>query len=57
MDLKEIPQVDLAIVEGGVRTETDEKLIREVRAKPKTLMAVSWQLVVWVKNLRMVCTV
>ncbi|NWG10403.1 F420-nonreducing hydrogenase [Candidatus Bathyarchaeota archaeon] len=39
MDLKEVPEVDLAIVEGGVRTEADEKLIREVRAKSKTLVA------------------
>ena len=39
VDLKEIPQVDLAIVEGGVRTEADEKLIREVRAKSRTLVA------------------
>lgn len=39
VDLKEVPEVDLAIVEGGVRTEADEKLIREVRAKAKTLVA------------------
>ena len=39
MDLKEVPEVDLAIVEGGVRTEADEKLIREVRAKSKILVA------------------
>jgi F420-non-reducing hydrogenase small subunit len=39
MDLKEIPEVDLAIVEGGVRTEADEKLIREVRAKSKIIVA------------------
>lgn len=39
MDLKEIPKVDLAIVEGGVRTEDDEKLIREVRAKSQILVA------------------
>ena len=39
VDLKEVPDVDLAIVEGGVRTEEDEKLIREVRAKSKTLVA------------------
>lgn len=39
VDLKEVPEVDLAIVEGGVRTEADEKLIREVRAKCKTLVA------------------
>jgi F420-non-reducing hydrogenase small subunit len=39
VDLKEIPEVDLAIVEGGVRTEADEKLIREVRAKSQILVA------------------
>jgi F420-non-reducing hydrogenase small subunit len=39
VDLKEIPEVDLAIVEGGVRTEEDEKLIREVRAKSRILLA------------------
>lgn len=39
VDLKEIPNVDLAIVEGGVRTESDEKLIREVRAKSRILVA------------------
>jgi F420-non-reducing hydrogenase small subunit len=33
IDLKEVPDVDIAIVEGGVRTEEDEKIIREVRAK------------------------
>lgn len=39
IDLREIPQVDLAIVEGGVRTEEDEELIREVRAKSRILVA------------------
>lgn len=39
VDLKEIPKVDLAIVEGGVRTEDDEKSIREVRAKSRILVA------------------
>ncbi|MBX5326905.1 F420-nonreducing hydrogenase [Candidatus Bathyarchaeota archaeon A05DMB-4] len=39
VDLKEIPNVDLAIVEGGVRTVEDERLIREVRAKSKILVA------------------
>ena len=39
IDLREIPQVDLAIVEGGVRTKEDEKLIREVRAKSRILVA------------------
>ncbi len=39
IDLKEIPNVDLAIVEGGVRTKEDERLIREVRAKCRTLVA------------------
>jgi len=39
LDLKEVQEVDLAIVEGGVRTEADEKLIREVRAKSKIVLA------------------
>jgi F420-non-reducing hydrogenase small subunit len=39
IDLKEVPSVDLAIVEGGVRTKEDEQLIREVRAKSRTLVA------------------
>jgi len=39
IDLKEIPEVDLAVVEGGVRTQADENLIREVRAKSKILVA------------------
>jgi len=39
VDLKEIPEVDLTIVEGGVRTENDEELIREVRAKSRILVA------------------
>jgi len=39
VDLKEIPNVDLAIVEGGVRTKEDEKLIREIRAKSQILVA------------------
>jgi F420-non-reducing hydrogenase small subunit len=39
VDLKEISEVDLAIVEGAVRTTDDEKLIREVRAKCKILVA------------------
>jgi len=39
MDLKEIPEVDLAIVEGGIRTEADEDLIRQTRAKSKLLVA------------------
>jgi len=39
VDLKEVPEADLAIVEGGVRTEADEKLIREVRAKSRILVA------------------
>ncbi|MEM2102357.1 MAG: F420-nonreducing hydrogenase [Candidatus Bathyarchaeia archaeon] len=39
VDLKEIPNVDLAIVEGGVRTVEDERLIREVRAKSRILVA------------------
>jgi F420-non-reducing hydrogenase small subunit len=39
VDLKEVPEVDLAIVEGGVRTVSDEELIKEVRAKSRTLIA------------------
>jgi F420-non-reducing hydrogenase small subunit len=39
VDLKEIPEVDLAIIEGGVRTQADENLLREVRAKSKVLVA------------------
>jgi F420-non-reducing hydrogenase small subunit len=39
VDLKEIPNVDLAIVEGGVRTKEDENFIREVRAKSRILVA------------------
>lgn len=39
MDLREIQHVDLAIVEGGIRTEEDEEIIREVRAKADTLLA------------------
>jgi F420-non-reducing hydrogenase small subunit len=39
VDLKEVPNVDLAIVEGGVRTKEDERLIREVRAKSRILVA------------------
>lgn len=39
IDLKEIPNVDLAIVEGGIRTQKDEELIREVRAKSKIIVA------------------
>ena len=39
IDVKDIPNVDLAIVEGGVRTNRDEELIKEVRAKSKTLVA------------------
>jgi F420-non-reducing hydrogenase small subunit len=39
IDLKEIPNVDLTIVEGGVRTQKDEELLREVRAKSKIIVA------------------
>jgi F420-non-reducing hydrogenase small subunit len=39
VDLKEIKHVDLAIVEGGIRTEEDEEVIHEVRAKSNTLLA------------------
>ncbi len=40
IDLREIPEVDVAIVEGGVRTKEDEQLIREVRAKSKIIVAI-----------------
>lgn len=40
VDTKEILRVDLAIVEGGVRTEEDEELLREIRAKSTILVAV-----------------
>ena len=39
VDTKEILRVDLAIVEGGVRTEADEELLREIRAKSTMLVA------------------
>lgn len=39
VDTREVPRVDLAIVEGGVRTEADEELLRELRAKTDTLVA------------------
>lgn len=39
VDLRQIPKVDLAIVEGGVRTEDDEQLIKEVRAKSRILVS------------------
>ncbi|MEM3536447.1 MAG: F420-nonreducing hydrogenase [Candidatus Bathyarchaeia archaeon] len=39
IDLKEVSEVDLSIVEGGVRTVEDERLIKEVRAKSKKLVA------------------
>lgn len=39
LDTKEIPRVDLAIVEGGVKTEADENLLREIRAKSTKLVA------------------
>lgn len=39
MDLKDIPKVKVTIVEGGVRTERDEEIIREVRAKSDILVA------------------
>jgi F420-non-reducing hydrogenase small subunit len=40
VDLKEVPNVELSIVEGGVRTKDDENLIREVRAKSRILVAI-----------------
>ncbi|MEM2514283.1 MAG: F420-nonreducing hydrogenase [Candidatus Bathyarchaeia archaeon] len=39
IDLKEVPEVDLVIVEGGVRTQADENLVREIRAKSRVLVA------------------
>ena len=39
IDLREIPNVDLAIVEGGVRTEEELGLVREIRAKSRMLVA------------------
>lgn len=39
IDLKEIPKVKIAIVEGGVRVERDEEIIREIRAKSDILIA------------------
>jgi F420-non-reducing hydrogenase small subunit len=39
MDLREVPKVEVAIVEGGVRTESDEEMVREVRAKSDILVA------------------
>ena len=40
MDAREIPQVDISIVEGGVRTNEEETLIREIRAKSDILAAI-----------------
>ena len=28
IDLREVPKVEVAIVEGGVRTESDEEIVR-----------------------------
>lgn len=39
VDLKEVQSADLAIVEGGIRTSEDERLIKEVRAKSRILVA------------------
>ena len=39
IDLREVPKVEVAIVEGGVRTESDEETVREVRAKSDILVA------------------
>lgn len=39
VDLKDIPRVTLAVVEGGVRTEEDEEVVREIRAKSDILVA------------------
>lgn len=40
VDTKEIQRVDIAIVEGGVKTDEDEDLLREVRAKCDVLVAI-----------------
>jgi len=39
IDLSDIPNVDLSIVEGGIRTDEDLQYIREVRAKSRMLVA------------------
>jgi F420-non-reducing hydrogenase small subunit len=39
MDSKEIQPVDLVLIEGGVRNEEDVRLLQEVRAKSKLLVA------------------
>ena len=39
VDTKEIKRVDIAIIEGGVKSDEDEELLREVRAKCDTLIA------------------
>ena len=42
MDEKKIPEnVDLAIIEGGVRTAHDEEKVKEVRDKSKTIIALA----------------
>lgn len=38
-DVKEIPDVDVFLVEGGVRSEHDEHLIHEIREKSKVVIA------------------
>jgi len=40
VDTKEIQRVDMAIVEGGVKTDENEELLREVRAKCNILVAI-----------------
>ncbi len=40
VDVREIPQVDIALVEGGVRTVADEDLLRAVKSNSEKLVAV-----------------
>ncbi|MFQ6075276.1 MAG: F420-nonreducing hydrogenase [Candidatus Bathyarchaeia archaeon] len=40
IDVREVPKVDVAMVEGGVRTVADENLLRAVKARAELLVAV-----------------
>lgn len=40
IDAEEIPPCDVALVEGAVATEHDQEVVRDVRAKARTLVAV-----------------